>query len=65
MNRLSIGKGVCDDACAENAGEPKAAHKEDVENMVRKGLGVALLPHHPAMHYDWMDHHSIFETSEW
>lgn len=65
MNRLSIGKGVCNDARAENSGEPEGAHGEDVENNVREGLHIARLPYHLATQYDWMDHHSIFETSEW
>jgi hypothetical protein len=65
MNRLSIGTSVRNDARAESAGEPKGARKEGVENRVRDGLCMARLPFHLATQYDWMDHHSIVETSEW
>jgi hypothetical protein len=65
MNRLSIRKSVRNDARAVNAGEPEDAHKDDAENTEREGSRMARLPFHLAPQYDWMDHHSIFETSEW
>ncbi len=56
MNRLSIGKSVRDDARAD---------AEDAEEKTQDSRSHARLRDYAAAQYDWMDHHSTFETSEW
>jgi hypothetical protein len=56
MTRLTTQQGVKDDAHVQ----PHAAPESPDER-----AKAAHPHHHAATHYDWMDHHSTFETKEW
>jgi hypothetical protein len=56
MTRLSIGKILREDARAE---------ADEIEEKTQESRGLVRLRDYAAAQYDWMDHHSTFETSEW
>jgi hypothetical protein len=56
MNRLSIEKTMRDDPCTE---------AREAENQAQERANATRLRDFSATHYDWMDHHSTFQTSEW
>jgi hypothetical protein len=56
MSRLSLGKSVREDARAD---------ADDTEEKTQESRSLARLRDCAAAHYDWMDDHSTFETSEW
>jgi hypothetical protein len=56
MNRLTDQQRVRDDAPMQ----PHAATESPDER-----IKAAHSRHYAASHYDWMDHHSTFETKEW
>jgi hypothetical protein len=61
MHRLTIGQGVRDDARTQDIGVDTAVHEASEADPSR----ASRISHHAAAHYDWMDHHSTFDTSEW
>jgi hypothetical protein len=61
MMRLTIGQSARDDARVENIG----MHAADTADVEQEHSGMQRLRHHAVEQYDWMDHHSTFETCEW
>ena len=61
MNRFSIRESACDGARAQHAD----LHADDTERIKEHSASAARLHLHTLSNYDWMDHHSTFETQDW